>query len=772
MAAEIPSSGIRARPVPDVFAPGLRMSLPPNYRQVAMMGTTPAPGPTPTTTSSSSTSSGNGGSGSSKGRPADRLARTPSTPSSSSKGVGEANVPSPFTTPHHGNPAFNPQKMGTGKGVSKHSGEGRIPKPPKAPDKPLMPYMRYSRKVWDQVKAANNDLKLWEIGKIIGSMWRDLPEADKQDYVDEYESEKLEYEKALKSYHASPSYQAYLNAKTKGTLVPTGTIATEEKEILDRSSSTATVGSKLDRRIDIQPAEDEDDYDDGLSVKHVSHSRYIRNHRLINEIFSDTMVPDVRSVVTSQRLTVLRRQVQSLTMHQKKLETELQQIEEKFEAKKRKFIEAGDSFQSELKKVKATAPKLDETSFASMVERQKEVLRREAEERQRSAQGLPSRPPSTSSSQVQPQSNAASREDSNDAAGPAPQNTATPVDAAASPAPMQENDLGGEDENKMEASTAVTSTAAAAAPNVAAPTTTTAAAVPAVNGPTSAAPSAAPPLAPSAAAGGSSSQMTSAQPASAQNTAAHSDASSAPRPAPPGVSSNPAPLPGPPQAPPASGAAPPSTPLPTPAQAPAPAPAPAQGPPPQQAPGPGPTPGHGAAPGPLQAPAQAPPAQGQAPPPNPGPAPAPNPAQGPPVAPPPSGPAPTLTNMATPHHPQMPQSNAIPGNMIPHSSPMPPVTMPGGPMVPPHPAQMHPSNAIHGNMIPSHPNQLPPASSLPGGMPQPHPSQMHPAGALPPGSMAPSHPGQMPPAGAMPGNMAPHPGPGHPSGPPTSAPPS
>lgn len=53
------------------------------------------------------------------GRPADRLARTPSTPSSSSKGVGEANVPSPFTTPHHGNPAFNPQKMGTGKGVSK-----------------------------------------------------------------------------------------------------------------------------------------------------------------------------------------------------------------------------------------------------------------------------------------------------------------------------------------------------------------------------------------------------------------------------------------------------------------------------------------------------------------------------------------------------------------------------------------------------------------------------------------------------------------------------
>ncbi|GIY21797.1 hypothetical protein CDAR_190081 [Caerostris darwini] len=319
------------------------MALPANYRQAQVAA---APSPSVSQRPRSSASNSNSSSSSNQ------------TPSSSSS--------SPFIQSPHGHPSFSPVKLGS-RGSS--GADSRVPKPPKPPDKPLMPYMRYSRKVWDQVKAQNPDLKLWEIGKIIGQMWRELPDESKQEYIDDYEAEKIEYNEALKSYHNSPAYQAWVAAKVRAQQ------AAEEREALERSPAASLIQpQKMDGKMCIQQQDDDDDLDE-FSVKHVASARYLRNHRLINEIFSDSVVPDVRSVVTTARMSVLKRQVQSLTMHQKKLEAELQQIEEKFEAKKRKFIEASDSFQEELKRKCTRA--VDDEAYQKMVDRATEQLKRE-----------------------------------------------------------------------------------------------------------------------------------------------------------------------------------------------------------------------------------------------------------------------------------------------------------------------------------------------------------------------------------------------------------
>ncbi|XP_076583771.1 SWI/SNF-related matrix-associated actin-dependent regulator of chromatin subfamily E member 1-like isoform X4 [Chaetodon auriga] len=205
-----------------------------------------------------------------------------------------------------------------------------IPKPPKPPDKPLMPYMRYSRKI--------------------------------------------EYNESMKAYHNSPAYLAYVNAKSRAE-------AALEEESRQRQSRL----DKGEPYMSIQPAEDPDDYDDGFSIKHSAASRFQRNHRLISEILSESVVPDVRSVVTTARMQVLKRQVQSLMVHQRKLEAELLQIEDRHQDKKRKFIEATETFTNELKRLCCMKVEVDMEKISAEIAAAEEAARKRMAEREKDA---------------------------------------------------------------------------------------------------------------------------------------------------------------------------------------------------------------------------------------------------------------------------------------------------------------------------------------------------------------------------------------------------
>ncbi|KAK6101694.1 HMG (high mobility group) box family protein [Brugia pahangi] len=237
-------------------------------------------------------------------------------------------------------------------------------KPPKPPDRPLVPYMRFSRKMWAKVRAENPDSQLWDIGKVIGQMWRDAPESEKAIYHQEYDIERQEYEKALKAYHNSAAYQQYLSAKNRA-------------KVIDKSNTVGGVIAASRGRLDtggvvIQPVEDEELSD--LSSRRIAAVRFDRNHRLIADLFSGNVVTDTRTVLAQNRIEMLKKQATSLALHQSKLEEELKKLSEIFQTKKRSMEIASEEFAAKLKKVCEEKPQLDEAKYASMVDDWSEKL--------------------------------------------------------------------------------------------------------------------------------------------------------------------------------------------------------------------------------------------------------------------------------------------------------------------------------------------------------------------------------------------------------------
>ncbi|VEL14543.1 unnamed protein product [Protopolystoma xenopodis] len=274
--------------------------------------------------------------------------------------------------PSHGNTSFPPVKVGS-------KSDSRVPKPPKPPEKPLMPYMRYSRKVWEQVKNSNPQSKLWEVGKIIGQMWRELPEDEKSLFVEEYESEKAQYTEALRQYHNSPSYQSWLAAKERA-----------EKNIEEQEQERKQVAPRARERPDGQQndlresyilEDNEEDPEDQFTAKHVAAARFQRNHRLMLEILSDSRLPDPGQFITETRLNTLRMQVEQLKNHKRNLSQEIDNCEARHQSKIRRMKEESEKYIIDYEKLVSFCPIITEAQFGEMIIRAKCDMHREEEER-------------------------------------------------------------------------------------------------------------------------------------------------------------------------------------------------------------------------------------------------------------------------------------------------------------------------------------------------------------------------------------------------------
>lgn len=254
-----------------------------------------------------------------------------------------------------------------------HHSNLQIPPPPKPPDRPLLPYMRYSRKTWEQLKADGK--RVWEssniaqVGRLIGQKWRELSEEEKQPYQDEYESEKALYTEQMKIYRSSPAYKRWLELKQQAEQSAREAAAQAASAAPSTSNqpyheygppppsviapSRHSIESRLQMMQQQQQDDEEDEY---MTMKQVAAVRFHRNHRLMMEVFSDVCVPDPRTVVSKNRLAILKKQVQSLETHKKRLDDEVKQLENKFELKKRQFLANSVKFRRELKRIHSNPP--------------------------------------------------------------------------------------------------------------------------------------------------------------------------------------------------------------------------------------------------------------------------------------------------------------------------------------------------------------------------------------------------------------------------------
>lgn len=128
-------------------------------------------------------------------------------------------------------------------------------------------------------------------------------------------------------------------------------------------------------KITVQPSEDEEA--DNFFSKHLAAARFQRNHRLINVLFSEVVV-DQDQPSDTEKLNSCKKRVQTLSEYQKKIDTEIVEMNEKFNCKRAKIIDDGKKFAEKLAdSIISSKKELETLKAAQEVRRQQEVIQRQ-----------------------------------------------------------------------------------------------------------------------------------------------------------------------------------------------------------------------------------------------------------------------------------------------------------------------------------------------------------------------------------------------------------
>jgi len=86
------------------------------------------------------------------------------------------------------------------RGGKRKSKKSKKKKDPKKPKRAMSSFMFFANDKRNEVRAANPDLKITEVGKKLGEMWKSLIDSDKKKYEEQAAQDKERYSKAMEGY--------------------------------------------------------------------------------------------------------------------------------------------------------------------------------------------------------------------------------------------------------------------------------------------------------------------------------------------------------------------------------------------------------------------------------------------------------------------------------------------------------------------------------------------------------------------------------------------